>query len=174
MPNAPADVHQKIDEIIIADERKDLKVSTHQHGADLKGAKGECYEVKVSVCTTRARTCNFNWPIPNKGKDTERRTKLLESITAKTKSGGAILRINDGKAAKIAEYEFSHDYLVGYFQRIKLGESNNHNMGCQRCSSCKGFHRLERMKYVDKQVRKNCRRVDWEMDNYSPTCPKDK
>lgn len=151
-------------------------MSTHQHGADLFGPKGECYETKTSMCTTRAPTCNFNWPVPKGEDETERRAKLLESVAAKTKGGSAVLRVVDGKAVKIVEYEFSHAYLMGYFARIPLGGSGNHNMGCRRCTECKGFHRLERMKYVDDQVRKETEPalVDWAMAMYRPTCPKDK
>lgn len=177
IPNA----HQKIDEIIYADEHKHLKVQEQQHGADLKTAEGACYELKTSICTARAPKVNFNWPVPaDRGDPGQRRAKLLASINAKTKDGGAVLRIVDGKNKLLKEYHFCNAYLLGYFSRLQLGKSTNHNMGCAQCASCKSFHRLDRMMYVDRQIRLAGEdagyftMVDWNNVMYMPKCPMDR
>lgn len=156
-------MHQKVDEIILADSHKDLVVQACQHGADLKNAKGQAFECKVSVCTTRAPNCNFNFPVPKGKDDAERRKKLLASIREKTNGGGAILSIKDGKQRLIKEYNFSEAFLLEYFARIKLGKSGNHNLSCRRCAKCKGFHRLDWLEKLSKDfaVEGNRDFVDW-------------
>jgi len=141
IPNA----HQKLDEVVFGAENG-LDVQEHQHGADLKDADGNSFELKVSVCTKKNRKCNFNWNIP-RGKIAEvRRFKLLASVREKTGGGGAILRVVDAFGALIAEFKFSEAFLLAYFNRLAFGASGNHNLGCTRCRTCDGFHRLEKLR----------------------------
>lgn len=157
-------------------------MQAQQHGADLKSEDDKrSYELKTSVCTTRKPKVNFNWPLPSTNKsEAERRKIAVKSALEKTAGGEAILRIVDGKRALIKEYRFCSEYIVGYFSRVPLGACGNHNMGCPRCETCNSFHRLDRMKYVDEQVRAAKERgedlalVDWEQALYRSKCSRDR
>jgi hypothetical protein len=142
------DCHQKMDEKIYAHENG-YSVCENQHGPDLKDGKGNFTELKVSRCTGKIKKCNFNWHLPKATSEPERRTKILESIRAKTEGGGAHLLIKDGKDRQIAKFVLSHEFLMEYFSRIKIGRCDNHNMGCSMCASCTKFHRLEALQQAN-------------------------
>jgi hypothetical protein len=140
---AMPDVQQKLNEFIFAAENPNLTVNKHQHGADLKDKRdNSSVEHKVSVVTKTKPRCNFNWPIPKGATEQERRANLLESIRTKTKGGKAVLQVKNGLDTELTSFHFQCEFLMEYFSRITLGESNNHNMGCTRCGDCGDFHRL--------------------------------
>lgn len=142
------DVHAKIDEVIVAADYPGLAVNANTHGYDLVDAHGNHIEVKTSVCKERAPKCNFNWPVPKGTNDAERYAKLRASIQEKVAGGFAWLFIRDGMHRQLYRYELSEAFLLEYFARVPLGISTVHNMGCQRCKSCKHFHRLDRMQHL--------------------------
>ena len=143
-------VHQKLDEFIYAQENN-LKVNEVQHGADLIAKDDGLWELKVSTVkkTTKSR-CNFNWPIVKNANADVRRKKLLANIKEKTQGGGAILIAKDSLQKELAEYKLTHDFLMEYFKQLELTDCATHNMGCEQCSVCKGFHRLEKLKHKHK------------------------
>lgn len=147
-------MHQKISEIIYASENPELTVSAHQHGADLKDREnGSCYEYKQSLCKGRGGAVNFNWPVPGAGQpEAERRKLLLESVQAKVKGGGAILHVKNARRKELAKVVLSEEFIMGYFARIKLGKTGNHNMSCHRCVDCGKFHRLEKYERYDEKL----------------------
>jgi hypothetical protein len=140
-------VHQKIDEIVYADEQcGKLRVSREQHGHDLSDEQGGHFELKVSVCSKRGGRCNFNWPVPKAdGTIAGRRAKLVESVKEKTRGGHAVLQVKDGLQRKIAEYKLTEPFLVAYFERLPLGKADKHNMACEQCHTCGGFHRMDKL-----------------------------
>jgi len=140
VPNA----HTKMDEIVYAADHN-LELNSATHGHDLRDKQGNHIERKVSVCTTRANYCNFNWNIPQAPTLEERRKKLLESIKEKTQGGFASLEVTDGDGRRLAEFTLCEGFLLEYFARITIEKSNNHNMGCSRCKTCHKFHRLEKL-----------------------------
>lgn len=157
------DCHQKMDEKIYA-HQNGYSVCTNQHGPDLQDAEGNFTELKVSRCTGKIKKCNFNWHLPKATSEEERRGKILDSVRAKTKGGGAHLLIKDGKDREIAKFVLSHEFLMEYFSRIKIGRCDNHNMGCNMCLSCTKFHRLEAMQRAnDVFVLYGKAAVDWPM-----------
>lgn len=144
---------KKANEIIYACQN-DLLVNQAQHGADLltRGANGakSHIEHKKSQCTRSRRYCNFNWPLPPAHLPAEkRRQKLLLSILEKTggPEGHAILEVVSGLGKVIASYKLSGAFLYQYFSRVALGKSDVHNMGCARCKTCGGFHRVQRLQH---------------------------
>lgn len=159
----PADAHQKLDEIVFAYEH-DLEVNKHQHGADMFDKQGNAVEHKGSVCTKANKyTAHFNWPIPAGTDETDRRAKLLESITKKSAGGYAVLEIKNGLGVLLQEYRLSFLFLLGYFQRIKIGKSNKHMMASEQCRKCKKFHRLEKYQECSNQLKKDAKaKIDWD------------
>ena len=156
------DVRQKLDEFLYASNHPELKVNTHQHGADLiDPATGSATELKVATCIQNPKPVKQRngemkapkpkaavmWPIPKPDpKNPERRRqKLLKSVEKKTKSGGAVIRVVNGMQKLLKEYTLSHSFLMGYFARVPLGVCSAHNMGCLMCPSCKSFHRLDKL-----------------------------
>lgn len=156
------DIHQKVNEIVYAD-RNDLTVNKKQHGADLFQTNVETgqrshVEHKKSRCPRRGRRCNFNWRLPPaRLPKEERRKKLLKSISEKTggPEGHAVLEIVDGMDRLLHSYKLAGSFLLGYFSRIELGKSDNHNMGCARCSRCRKFHRMEKLQLYNNSFIKN-------------------
>jgi len=157
------DAHQKIDEIVFAAEHPELAVSSHQHGADLSNAKGENFELKVSICKGKAQHCNFNWPIPTGANESERRKKLLASVKSKvTGAGGkAVFLVKNGIGDEISRFELSAGFLLAYFGRVKIGSCDKHNFGCARCKVCKKFHRMEKIQEASVQYDKDPNSVTW-------------
>lgn len=132
-----------------------LEVNPEQFGADLIDANNNHHELKVSICKHPKYSCNFNWHIPKAATDDERRQKLLTSIKQKTKGGAAVLVVRNGKGLEMVRYKLCESFLLGYFERIKLGKCNNHNMGCSYCSKCETFHRLDRMQLMSTMLEKS-------------------
>jgi hypothetical protein len=154
-------VHQKIDEIVYAEEHK-LVVQEKQHGADLKGSDGKSIELKTSKCTVRSPNCNFNWPLAACKNEVERKEKVLKSIKEKTGNGGeAVLIVKDGLDREIAKFRLSGVFLHEYFSRLTLGKSPNYNMGCKRCGTCLKFHRLEKLQAASTLYGQDPNSVDW-------------
>jgi len=149
-------VHQKIDEVAYADDHM-LIVCEDQHGADLHDSEGNSFELKVSVCTSRA---NFNWNIPA-GTTSKNRRSLLKSVETKTEGGGAIFVVKSKSSKLLAEYKFSSAFLLAYFARVPLGSSKNHNMGCKQCTNCRKFHRLDKLQQNNDLFEENPGGVDW-------------
>lgn len=137
-----ADIHQKVDEIDYASTHG-LTVNPASTGYDLADAKGNHFELKVSICKSPIKRCNFNWPVPNGASDTLRRAALLTSVAEKVRGGKAIFLIRNGIGHTLKQYELSERFLLGYFARIKIGKCDNHNMGCEWCHQCNTFHRLD-------------------------------
>lgn len=133
-----------MDEIVYAAEN-DLEVSPLQHGADLIDKANNHHELKVSICKAPRHRCNIDWHIPKAETPETRREKLLASIKEKVRGGGATLIIRNGKGKQLARYTLSESFLLGYFERVKLGKSDVHNMGCSLCMKCKTFHRLDKL-----------------------------
>jgi hypothetical protein len=163
------DVRQKLDEYLFAAQNSSYRVNTNQHGADLIDKDtGSSTELKVSTCIVNPPArhnkhgkfvkpvpkASVMWPMPkydSKGDQKARRKKVLESMRAKTDSGGAIIRVVNGMQALLKEYHLSHAFLMGYFKRADLGTSTAYNMGCPLCKHCNSFHRLDRFqKYSDR------------------------
>jgi hypothetical protein len=165
------DVRQKLDEFLYSSTHPELKVNTHQQGADLiDPLTGSATELKVSTCIQNPKPAKQKdgkmktpkpkaavmWPIPklDPKKPQERRKKLLKGIEAKTKSGGAVIRVVNGMQKLLKEYTLSHEFLMGYFERVPLGDSPSHNMGCLMCPSCKSFHRLDKLQSFSNNIPK--------------------
>ena len=165
------DVRQKLDEFLFASTHPELQVNTHQHGADLiDPITDSATELKVATCIQNPKPTKQKngtmktpkpaiavmWPIPkpNPKNPEERRKKLLKSIKEKTDSGGAVIRVVNGMQTLLKEYRLSHEFLMGYFERVKLGNSPAHNMGCLMCPSCKSFHRLDKLQAFSNKLPK--------------------
>lgn len=149
-------IHQKIGEIIEKSnhlENENLIVSKVQHGADLIDKKtGALIEIKESIIFAKTKNkCNFMWNIPRGS--LENRNILIESIKGKTGNGGyAKLIIKNHLAVIIKEYIFNGNFLIEYFTTIPLNpKTSKINMGCQQCSFCKSFHKLDLLLECQKQ-----------------------
>jgi hypothetical protein len=164
---------KKMDEIIYVYEHmnsvtgKNLHVNDKQHGADILDDNGNVMELKVAICKTKGKA-NFNWELPSTKslKEDEKREKLLKSVEEKTKGIGCMLVVKNGVQETLQQYELSHDFMMGYFKRIKFGKSNVHNMGCVKCKTCSHFHRVQKMEmysnYMKTIENKDLSETQWE------------
>lgn len=117
--------------------------------------------MKVSVVTSKSKRCNFNWNVPKEKKGMTRRETLINSVKEKTKGGGACFIIKDGLGNELKRYNFSEGFLLGFFNNVKIG-GDNINMGCQRCTKCKKFHKLDKMQEYNNLFEKDNSSINWD------------
>lgn len=133
----------KVDEIVIAHELGQMKVSNDLHGADLINVQtGAHIEIKTStIKRMKGSKANFIWNIVNP----ENREAILKNVREKVSGGGeAIYRIVDFNGEVCKEYRLSEEFIVAYFEQVPLTKTTTKiNMGSTFCWKCKVVERLE-------------------------------
>jgi hypothetical protein len=135
------------------DGKTEFVVSDKTRGVDIIETKTQSrIEVKNSVLREEGGKVNFSWPIPARGTEgRDRRGELLHSVWEKTADGKASFIVTSPAGDEVRRFEFLHRFLYQFFGQLPLRDrSTKFNFGCNQCTKCKGFHRLQKFLYFQR------------------------
>lgn len=140
-------------------------VSSKLHGADLIDSEGKTYEDKTSVVSEDAKF-HANWNF--KGAVSSDK-KSLEASWLSKMTGSVILKAVDKINCEWMNIYVLHGpFMAKYLSRKAVMEGKNPkliNLGCDRCSICKHYHRIKHLKeYSDRSRKEGEDSIDWKKD----------
>jgi len=142
------DHRQKLDEYIFASKNPEFKVRQEQNGADLIDVKTQ-KKIELKTSHTEAKKkykSNIMFDLSKIKSKPKKRDELIKKIKEKTENGGFVIFPDDNSF--YSKYEFDSDFFIEILKHKEIAttSSTKLNFGSTRCSKCKTYHRLEKMK----------------------------